>query len=113
MAGAGVFYGAATTEAQAVAGKPVFVVGGGNSAGQAALHLAKYARQVTILVRSDTLAGSMSQYLIREIGHAANIDVRYRTTARQPRATGTACIVPWPMPPSPRPAAARAPPVLR
>jgi len=79
LAGAGVFYGAATTEAQAMAGKPVFVVGGGNSAGQAALHLAKYARQVTILVRSHTLAASMSQYLIREIGNAANIDVRYRT----------------------------------
>jgi len=79
LGGAGVFYGAATVEAQAMAGKPVFVVGGGNSAGQAALHLAKYARTVTILVRSHTLAASMSQYLIREIGHAANIDVRYRT----------------------------------
>jgi thioredoxin reductase (NADPH) len=79
LAGAGVFYGAATTEAQAMAGKPVFVVGGGNSAGQAALHLVKYARTVTILVRSHTLAASMSQYLIREIGHAANIEVRYRT----------------------------------
>jgi thioredoxin reductase (NADPH) len=55
------------------------VVGGGNSAGQAALHLSKYAHKVTILVRSHTLAASMSQYLIREIGHAANIDVRYRT----------------------------------
>jgi thioredoxin reductase (NADPH) len=51
LAGAGVFYGAGTVEAQAVAGKPVFVVGGGNSAGQAALHLAKHARQVTILLR--------------------------------------------------------------
>jgi thioredoxin reductase (NADPH) len=79
LAGAGVFYGAATVEAQAMAGKPVFVVGGGNSAGQAALHLANYARQVTILIRSHTLAASMSQYLIREIGHAANIDVHYRT----------------------------------
>ena len=79
LVGAGVFYGAATTEAQAMAGKPVFVVGGGNSAGQAALHLSKYARKVTILVRSHTLAASMSQYLIREIDEAANIDVRYRT----------------------------------
>jgi len=78
-AGAGVFYGAATTEAQALAGKRAFVVGGGNSAGQAALHLSKYARQVTILVRSASLAASMSQYLIREIEAAANIDVRYCT----------------------------------
>jgi thioredoxin reductase (NADPH) len=89
LTGAGVFYGAATTEAQAIAGKPVFVAGGGNSAGQAALHLAKYASQVTILVRSHTLAASMSQYLIREIGHAANIDVCYRTEVAGAGATGT------------------------
>jgi thioredoxin reductase (NADPH) len=79
LTGAGVFYGAATAEAQAVTGKPVFVVGGGNSAGQAALHLSKYARRVTILVRSHSLAASMSDYLIREIGNAPNIDVRFRT----------------------------------
>ena len=79
LAGAGVFYGAGTIEAQAMAGKPVFVVGGGNSAGQAAMHLAKYARQVTILVRSHSLASSMSAYLIREIGNAPNISVRYHT----------------------------------
>jgi thioredoxin reductase (NADPH) len=79
LAGAGVFYGAGTVEAQAVAGKPVFVVGGGNSAGQAALHLAKYARQVTILVRARSLAASMSDYLIREIENAPNVEVRYLT----------------------------------
>jgi thioredoxin reductase (NADPH) len=79
LAGAGVFYGAGTIEAQAMAGKLVFVVGGGNSAGQAAVHLAKYARQVTILVRSHSLATSMSSYLIREIGDAPNISVRYHT----------------------------------
>jgi thioredoxin reductase (NADPH) len=79
LAGAGVFYGASTIEAQAVAGKPVFVVGGGNSAGQAALHLAKYAEQVTLLVRSQSLAVSMSDYLVREIGNAANVRVRYRS----------------------------------
>ena len=78
LAGAGVFYGAGTIEAQAVAGKPAFVVGGGNSAGQAALHLSKYARQVTILIRSQSLAASMSDYLIREIDAAPNVDVRYR-----------------------------------
>ena len=78
LVGAGVFYGAGTIEAQAVAGKPAFVVGGGNSAGQAALHLAKYAQQVTILVRSQSLAASMSDYLIRQIDAAPNVDVRYR-----------------------------------
>ena len=78
LAGAGVFYGAGTIEAQAVAGKPAFVVGGGNSAGQAALHLSRYARQVTILIRSQSLAASMSDYLIREIEAAPNVDVRYR-----------------------------------
>jgi thioredoxin reductase (NADPH) len=78
LVGAGVFYGAATVEAQAVAGKPVFVVGGGNSAGQAALHLAKHAKQVTILVRSASLAASMSHYLIREIDNVPNVEVRYR-----------------------------------
>jgi thioredoxin reductase (NADPH) len=79
LAGAGVFYGASTIEAQALAGKPVFVVGGGNSAGQAALHLARYAEQVTLLVRSASLAASMSDYLTREIGSAANVHVRYRS----------------------------------
>jgi thioredoxin reductase (NADPH) len=79
LAGAGVFYGASTIEAQAVAGKPVFVVGGGNSAGQAALNLARYAAQVTLLVRSPSLAASMSEYLTREIGNAANVHVRYRS----------------------------------
>ena len=78
LAGAGVFYGAGTIEAQAVAGKPAFVVGGGNSAGQAALHLSKYAQQVTILIRSQSLAASMSDYLIRQIEAAPNVDVRYR-----------------------------------
>jgi len=79
LAGAGVFYGAATTQAQALAGKRAFVVGGGDSAGQAALHVSKYAQHVTILVRSTSLAASMSQYLIREIETAPNIEVRYST----------------------------------
>jgi thioredoxin reductase (NADPH) len=79
LAGAGVFYGAAAAEAQAVAGKRAFVVGGGNSAGQAAMHLSRYARQVTLLIRSQSLAASMSRYLIRDIETAPNIDVRYRT----------------------------------
>jgi thioredoxin reductase (NADPH) len=77
LVGAGVFYGAATVQAQAMVGGHAFVVGGGNSAGQAALHLAKYARQVSVLVRSGSLAASMSDYLIREIDNAPNVDVRH------------------------------------
>jgi thioredoxin reductase (NADPH) len=77
LVGTGVFYGAATVQAQAMAGGHAFVVGGGNSAGQAALHLSRYARQVSVLVRSASLAASMSEYLIREIGNAPNVDVRH------------------------------------
>jgi thioredoxin reductase (NADPH) len=77
LLGAGVFYGAGSSEAQALTGEHVFVVGGGNSAGQAALHLARYASQVTILVRSHSLADTMSDYLITEITNAANIEIRY------------------------------------
>jgi thioredoxin reductase (NADPH) len=75
--GTGVFYGAAMSEARMLAGEHVYVVGGGNSAGQAAMHLARYARQVTILVRSGSLAASMSEYLIRSIEASPTIDVRY------------------------------------
>jgi len=67
----------------------VFVAGGGNSAGQAALHLAKWARQVTILVRAPSLAASMSDYLIRQIAAAPNIDVRYRVQVADGTGTGT------------------------
>jgi thioredoxin reductase (NADPH) len=75
LQGRGVFYGAAASEAPAMRGRTVFVVGGGNSAGQAALHLAKWAKKVTILVRAPSLATSMSDYLIRQIGAAPNVDV--------------------------------------
>jgi thioredoxin reductase len=78
LQGRGVFYGAAASEAPAMRGRNVFVVGGGNSAGQAALHLAKWAKKVTIVVRAPSLAASMSDYLIRQIGAAPNIDVRHR-----------------------------------
>jgi thioredoxin reductase (NADPH) len=79
LIGAGVFYGAAATEAPALRGLPVFVVGAANSAGQAALHLARYARQVTILVRGSALRDKMSDYLMRDIERASNIDVRTHT----------------------------------
>ena len=79
LVGSGVFYGAAGAEARAMAGQDVFVVGAGNSAGQNALHLARYARRVTMLVRGDCLARSMSDYLIREIEATGNISVRLQT----------------------------------
>jgi thioredoxin reductase (NADPH) len=79
LVGSGVFYGAAGSETMAMEGRDVFVVGAGNSAGQTALHLARYARQVTMLVRGDNLARSMSEYLIREIEATANISLRLRT----------------------------------
>jgi thioredoxin reductase (NADPH) len=78
LQGRGVFYGAAVSEAPAMAGRTVFVAGGGNSAGQTALHLAKWAAQVTILVRAQSLADSMSDYLIRQVDAAPNVEVRYR-----------------------------------
>jgi thioredoxin reductase (NADPH) len=79
LVGAGVFYGAAGAEARAMEGQDVFVVGAGNSAGQAALHLAKHAASVTLLVRGLDLAKSMSDYLIQELAQAPNVTVRLRT----------------------------------
>lgn len=78
LAGAGVYYGAAMTEAIACRDEEVFVVGGANSAGQAAMHLSKYARKVTMLVRGVSLAATMSQYLIDQIAATSNITVRCR-----------------------------------
>jgi thioredoxin reductase (NADPH) len=79
LQGAGVLYGAAVTEAQGMKGQEVYVVGGGNSAGQAARHLSKHARHVTLLARSESLASGMSQYLIKELEAAENIQVRVNT----------------------------------
>ena len=79
LVGAGVFYGAAGAEARAMAGRDVFVIGAGNSAGQAAIHLAKYAASVTMVVRGPGLRASMSEYLVAEISKTANIDVRPAT----------------------------------
>jgi len=79
LQGAGVFYGAAVAEAQGMKGQEVYVVGGGNSAGQAARHLSKHARRVTLLVRGESLVSGMSQYLIEEIEAAENIQIRVNT----------------------------------
>lgn len=73
--GAGVYYGAANTEANTCKGKDVYIVGGGNSAGQAAVYLSNYARRVYMLIRKPDLSSSMSQYLIDQIEGIANIEV--------------------------------------
>jgi thioredoxin reductase (NADPH) len=78
LIGSGVFYGATVSEAPAMKGRDICVAGGGNSAGQAAVHLAKYARAVTMLVRGAGLAETMSQYLITEIAAHPRITVRTR-----------------------------------
>jgi thioredoxin reductase (NADPH) len=77
--GAGVFYGGPASEAHAMVGKDAYIIGGANSAGQAALHLARYARRVTLVVRAQSLASGMSHYLVRELEAAPNVDVRLGT----------------------------------
>jgi thioredoxin reductase (NADPH) len=77
--GAGVYYGAATTEAPAFTGRRVIIVGGGNSAGQAAMHLARYAKDVQIVIRRESLHETMSQYLVDQIASTPNIRLRPET----------------------------------
>lgn len=79
MHGAGVFYGGSGSEAHGLAGFDVVVVGGANSAGQAALHLARFARRVTLAVRARSLGAAMSHYLVRQVEAARNIEVRLGT----------------------------------
>ncbi len=76
LTGAGVYYGAAMTEALSCVDSDVYIVGGANSAGQAAMYFSRYARLVTMLVRGDSLAKSMSQYLIDQIGATSNITMQ-------------------------------------
>jgi len=73
--GAGVYYGAAMTEAAACKDKDVFIIGGGNSAGQSAVYLSKFAKNVSIIVRKDSLSYTMSAYLITQIENIPNIQV--------------------------------------
>jgi thioredoxin reductase (NADPH) len=79
LVGAGVFYGGPTSEAPTTVDEEVYVVGGANSAGQAALHLAEYARRVTLVVRAESLDKGMSHYLVRQVEGAPSIDVRLGT----------------------------------
>jgi len=80
LTGRGIFYGSAATEAPSCADEDVYVVGGANSAGQAAVFLSRHARRVTMLVRADDLERSMSHYLVRQIRDTPNIEVRPNTT---------------------------------
>ena len=80
LTGAGVYYGAAQTEARSCEGEEVYVVGAANSAGQGAMYFSKYASKVIILVRGDSLTKSMSQYLIDQIEATPNIEVRLHTS---------------------------------
>ena len=80
LTGKGILYGAARTEAPTVVAKQVFIVGGGNSAGQAAMFFASYAKSVTLLVRGAGLESSMSQYLIDQLSRRANISVEANTS---------------------------------
>ena len=77
--GAGIYYGAATTEANSIQEKDVYLVGGGNSAGQAAMYLSKFAKNVYILIRKPDLSSSMSQYLIDQIDMTENIEMKGHT----------------------------------
>jgi thioredoxin reductase (NADPH) len=80
LIGAGVYYGGTVAEALMCRNEDVYIVGGANSAGQAALSFSRYARKVTMLVRGDSLAKSMSQYLVEHIERTKNVEVRRRTT---------------------------------
>jgi thioredoxin reductase len=79
LRGAGVYYGAGTSEAELCHNQDVFVVGGGSSAGQAAIHFSRYARKVYMVIRGDGLKETLSQYLIDRISASAQIEVRPHT----------------------------------
>ena len=85
LTGAGVYYGASMVEALHYKGQDVYIVGGANSAGQAAIHFSKYAKTVTLLVRADSLREKMSQYLIHHINETDNIRVLLNSTVTEVR----------------------------
>ncbi|MEU5507537.1 FAD-dependent oxidoreductase [Streptomyces fungicidicus] len=88
LGGCGVYYGSALTEASACRGHDVYIVGGANSAGQAAMYLARGAKSVTLLVRGPDLSASMSYYLIQQIDEAPNISVRCGTVVESAHGDG-------------------------
>jgi thioredoxin reductase (NADPH) len=88
LVGRGVFYGSGSSEARAMAGERVAVVGGANSAGTAAIHLARYAEYVTLLARRASIADTMSEYLIRELESSSNVEIRTSTEIIDARGDG-------------------------
>jgi thioredoxin reductase (NADPH) len=88
LTGSGVYYGSAATEAAACADTDVYIVGGANAAGQAAVYFSRYARSVTILVRGDSLERSMSYYLIQQLAEIANISVMTQTELAEAHGNG-------------------------
>ena len=80
LTGAGIYYGAAMTEAMSCKNEDVYIIGGANSAGQAAMYCSRYARQVVMLVRGASLNASMSKYLIDQIKQTENIRVEYNSS---------------------------------
>ncbi|MEU1576428.1 FAD-dependent oxidoreductase [Streptomyces collinus] len=88
LTGCGVYYGSALTEAPACQGQDVYIVGGANSAGQAAMYLSRGAKSVTLLVRGASLAASMSHYLVQQIEESPNIRVRARTVVEEAHGDG-------------------------
>ncbi len=88
LTGAGVYYGAAATEAISCANHDAYIVGAGNSAGQAAMYLARFAKSVTLLVRGDSLAKTMSQYLIDQIAKTPNIAVQFQSRVVEAKGNG-------------------------
>ncbi|MFJ8944910.1 FAD-dependent oxidoreductase [Streptomyces sp. NPDC102395] len=88
LTGCGVFYGSALTEAASCQGQDVYIVGGANSAGQAAMYLSRGAKSVTLLVRGPDLTASMSYYLIQQLGEAPNISVRCGTVVDEAHGDG-------------------------
>ncbi len=88
LTGAGIYYGAAMTEAMSTRNEDVYVVGGANSAGQAAMYFSKYARRVVMLVRGSSLAASMSQYLINQLKETANIQIEFNSAVVEAHGEG-------------------------
>jgi thioredoxin reductase (NADPH) len=88
LTGAGVYYGAAQSEAMYYKGEDIYIVGGANSAGQAAMYFSRYARNVTMLVRGDSLAKGMSQYLVAQIAATPNIHVLVNSSVKEVQGTG-------------------------
>ncbi|MFZ4153641.1 FAD-dependent oxidoreductase [Streptomyces pseudogriseolus] len=88
LGGCGVYYGSSLTEAPACQDQDVYIVGGANSAGQAAMYLSRFAKSVTLLVRGPDLSASMSYYLIEQIGRVPNISVRCGTVVEEAHGDG-------------------------